>query len=234
MVARIPLPDQGAAGPVPEMLTEPGTRWLQRTLDRLVEHVRSLLRADAIALTVVDADQHPALRGGVVGARRAARAAGGARAPVARRGGARARPAAAAARRRGLGGRAGPARRRRGGARRRPRRSRLGAVRRRLAGGRAGARRDRARARRADGRLARPGRAARRRRTCTRSRCWRTSPRWRSSAPSCSTPRPAARARELQLKRAAEAISASLEPDGRPPRGRPRRRGADRRQQGAR
>ncbi len=60
MVARFPIPDQGAAGPVPEMLTEPGTRWLQRTLDRLVEHVRSLLRADAVALTVVDAHQHPA------------------------------------------------------------------------------------------------------------------------------------------------------------------------------
>ena len=42
------------------MLPEPGTRWLQRTLDRLVDHVRSLLRSDAVALTVVDRDGLPA------------------------------------------------------------------------------------------------------------------------------------------------------------------------------
>ncbi len=78
------------------------------------------------------------------------------------------------------------------------------------------------------------GHAARRRRACARSRCSPTSPRWRSSAPSCSTPRPARARAELQLKRAAEAISASLDPDEVHREVARCRRRADRRQQGAR
>jgi GAF domain-containing protein len=44
---------------ISDTLAVAGERWLQRTLDRLVEHVRSLLAADAVALTVVDRDGRP-------------------------------------------------------------------------------------------------------------------------------------------------------------------------------
>jgi GAF domain-containing protein len=49
----------GALPPLSEPVADSGSRWVQRTLDRLVEHIRSLLNPDAVALTVVDRDGRP-------------------------------------------------------------------------------------------------------------------------------------------------------------------------------
>ena len=61
--------------------------------------------------------------------------------------------------------------------------------------------------------LARPLRSRSTPATCGASRWWPTSRRWPWSAPRCSRPRPRRARHELRLKRAAEAVAGSLEPD---------------------
>lgn len=58
-MATHPTTPLGAADSLSDPLARTDVKWLQRTLDRLVEHVRSLLTPDAVALTVVDADGRP-------------------------------------------------------------------------------------------------------------------------------------------------------------------------------